>query len=163
MAKQPLKTNKDATQASKSLGHGGLQGALGEVPPSASCSWLPDSLIQSQASGRKAVCGSMCRYTFPEGFPRHDLGNKGEAHLHVVADSVALRVREQAPRDGEPAMQDIMKQAKIIPCATFSPLGLSAGVHRNTKVYMLASNSDCMAPSSAILRSAQSGQRECCC
>ena len=32
-----------------------------------------------------------------------------------------------------------------------SPLGLSAGVQRKTKVYIEASNSDCMAPRRAIL------------
>ena len=47
-----------------------------------------------------------------------------------------------------------MKQAKIMPCGKCSPCGLSAGVHRNTKVYMLPSNSDCIAPSSAIFWSA---------
>ena len=47
-----------------------------------------------------------------------------------------------------------MKQAKIMPCGRCSPLGESAGVHRNTNVYMLPSNSDCIAPSSAILGSA---------
>jgi hypothetical protein len=36
-----------------------------------------------------------------------------------------------------------------------SPLGLSAGVHRNTNVYMEASNSDCITPSSAMRRSVQ--------
>ena len=35
-----------------------------------------------------------------------------------------------------------------------APAHLSAGVHRKTKVYMDASNSDCIAPSSAILGSA---------
>jgi hypothetical protein len=40
-----------------------------------------------------------------------------------------------------------MKIAKIKPCGSFSPLGLSAGVHRNTKVYMEASKSAWLAPS----------------
>ena len=48
-----------------------------------------------------------------------------------------------------------MKQAKIMPCGKCSPCGLSAGVHRKTKVYMLPSNSDCIAPSSAIFWSAE--------
>lgn len=48
-----------------------------------------------------------------------------------------------------------MKQAKIMPWGRCSPLGLSAGVHRNTNVYMLPSKSDCMAPSSAIFWSAR--------
>ena len=52
-------------------------------------------------------------------------------------------------------MQAIMKQEKMRPCSKCSPLGLSAGVHRNTNVYMLVSNSDCIAPSSAILGSAR--------
>ena len=47
-----------------------------------------------------------------------------------------------------------MKQAKIMPCGKCSPSGLSAGVHRNTKVYMLPSNSDCIAPSKPTLGSA---------
>jgi hypothetical protein len=34
-----------------------------------------------------------------------------------------------------------------------SPLGLRAGVHRNTKVYIEPSNSDCMAPSNVIFSS----------
>jgi len=48
-----------------------------------------------------------------------------------------------------------MKQAKIMPCGSRSPAGLSAGVHRNTNVYMLPSNSDCIAPSSAMRSSAR--------
>jgi hypothetical protein len=48
-----------------------------------------------------------------------------------------------------------MKQAKIKPCGSRSPAGLSAGVHRNTNVYMLPSNSDCIAPSSAMRSSAR--------
>ena len=51
-----------------------------------------------------------------------------------------------------------MKQAKIMPCGRCSPAGLSAGVHRNTNVYMLPSNSDCIAPSSAIFGSASAQQ-----
>jgi hypothetical protein len=43
-----------------------------------------------------------------------------------------------------------MKHAKIMPCGMISPCGLSAGVHKNTKEYMEASNRDCMAPSIAI-------------
>jgi hypothetical protein len=51
-------------------------------------------------------------------------------------------------------MDAVIKQAKIIPWGIFSLLGLRAGVHRNTKVYMEASNKDCMAPNSPILVSA---------
>jgi len=46
----------------------------------------------------------------------------------------------------EPAMQAVMKHENTIPWGSFSPLGLRAGVHRNTKVYMEASKKDCMAP-----------------
>ena len=55
-------------------------------------------------------------------------------------------------------MDATMKQAKIMPCGRRSPLGLSAGVQRNTNVYMLPSNSDCIAPSSAIFSSARTPQ-----
>ena len=55
----------------------------------------------------------------------------------------------------EPTMEDTMKQAKIMPCGMCSPWGLSAGVHRNTKVYMAPSNSACIAPSMPIFGSAQ--------
>jgi hypothetical protein len=41
-----------------------------------------------------------------------------------------------------------------VPCGRCSPLGARAGVHRNTKVYMLPSNRDCMAPSRATFWSA---------
>ena len=44
---------------------------------------------------------------------------------------------------------------------TFSPLGLSAGVHRNTKVYIAASKNACMAPRSVTLRSARGGGGWC--
>ncbi len=53
-----------------------------------------------------------------------------------------------------------MKHAKIMPWGRCSPLGLSAGVHRNTNVYMLPSNSDCIAPSSAIFWSARARGRD---
>ncbi len=55
----------------------------------------------------------------------------------------------------EPTMEDTMKQAKIMPCGMCSPWGLSAGVHRNTKVYIAPSNSACIAPSIPIFGSAQ--------
>lgn len=55
-------------------------------------------------------------------------------------------------------MQAIMKAEKMRPWSRCSPLGLRAGVHRNTNVYMLVSNSDCIAPSSAILGSACNAQ-----
>lgn len=48
-----------------------------------------------------------------------------------------------------------MKQADVMPCGRRSPRGLSAGVHRKMNVYMLPSNSDCIAPSSASRSSAQ--------
>ncbi len=51
-------------------------------------------------------------------------------------------------------MLAVMKHAKIMPWGIFSPAGLRAGVHRNTKVYMDASNMACMAPSSAMRGSA---------
>jgi len=55
-------------------------------------------------------------------------------------------------------MEETMKQAKIMPWGRCSPSGLRAGVHRKTKVYMLPSNSDCMAPSSPTLGSALATQ-----
>ena len=58
------------------------------------------------------------------------------------------------PARAEPAMDATMKQAKIMPWGICSPWGLRAGVQRNTKVYMEPSNRDCIAPSSATLRSA---------
>jgi hypothetical protein len=53
-------------------------------------------------------------------------------------------------------MQAVMKFTKISPCLMASLLGLMAIVHRNTKLYMDASNSDCMPPSSAMAGSAGS-------
>eukprot|EP00955_Chlamydomonas_euryale_P075779 362445-Chlamydomonas_euryale.AAC.2 len=50
----------------------------------------------------------------------------------------------------DPAIDAVIKHAKIMPWWISSPAGLSAGVHRNTKVYMAASKKDCMAPSSAM-------------
>jgi len=47
-----------------------------------------------------------------------------------------------------------MKHEKMTPCGMRSPLGLSAGVHRNTKLYIAASNSDCITPSSTTRVSA---------
>ncbi len=58
------------------------------------------------------------------------------------------------PARALPAMEDTMKQEKIMPCGRVSPRAESAGVHRKTKVYMEPSNSDCIAPSMAILGSA---------
>ena len=55
----------------------------------------------------------------------------------------------------EPAMEATMKQAKIMPWGICSLWGARAGVHKNTNVYMDPSNSDCMAPSSAIFWSAR--------
>ena len=55
----------------------------------------------------------------------------------------------------EPTMEETMKHANIMPCGMCSPLGLRAGVHRNTNVYMAPSNSACIAPSIAIFGSAQ--------
>mmetsp|Transcript_5039 Transcript_5039/g.10933 ORF Transcript_5039/g.10933 Transcript_5039/m.10933 type:complete len:204 (+) Transcript_5039:855-1466(+) len=52
-----------------------------------------------------------------------------------------------------PAMHAVMKHEKTMPWGIFSPEGLRAGVQRKTNVYMDASNMDCMAPSSTILRS----------
>jgi hypothetical protein len=54
-----------------------------------------------------------------------------------------------------PNMEESIKVAKTKPCGMFSPLGLNAGVHRKTNVYMEPSNSDWMAPKSAIFSSAQ--------
>jgi hypothetical protein len=51
-------------------------------------------------------------------------------------------------------MHAVIKFTKISPCLMASLLGLRAMVHRNTKEYMLASNMDCIAPSSAMAGSA---------
>lgn len=50
------------------------------------------------------------------------------------------RVGPEASREqtAAPAMQATMKQAKIMPWGICSPLGLRAGVQRNTKVYIEA-------------------------
>ena len=53
-------------------------------------------------------------------------------------------------------MLHTMKQAKMKPCGRCSPRGDSAGVHKKTKVYMEPSKRLCIAPSSAILGSADS-------
>lgn len=50
--------------------------------------------------------------------------------------------------------QDSVPASGKRPATPSLPTHLSAGVHRNTKVYMAASNRDCIAPSSAILGSA---------
>lgn len=50
-------------------------------------------------------------------------------------------------------MEDNMKVAKMKPWGISSELGLRAGVHRNTKVYIEPSNSDCIAPNNAIFSS----------
>ena len=72
------------------------------------------------------------------------------AHTHL--ESAVSRWLEKA----EPDIEATMKQANIMPCGMVSPLGDRAGVQRNTKVYMEPSNSDCIAPSSAIFWSAHS-------
>lgn len=54
------------------------------------------------------------------------------------------------PVSAEPPMHAVMKQENTIPWGSFSPLGLRAGVHRKTNVYMEASNNDCMAPNRAM-------------
>jgi len=41
-----------------------------------------------------------------------------------------------------PSIEASMKVAKINPCGISSSLGLNAGVHRNTKVYIEPSNND---------------------
>lgn len=58
------------------------------------------------------------------------------------------------PASALPAIDDTMKQAKIMPWGMCSPSGLRAGVHRKTNVYMLPSNNDCIAPSNPTLGSA---------
>jgi hypothetical protein len=63
-------------------------------------------------------------------------------------------IRKHAPARKLPAMHAVMKLTKINPCLMASLFGLMASVHRNTKEYMDASNSDCMPPSSAIAGSA---------
>ena len=57
----------------------------------------------------------------------------------------------------DPTIVAIMKVAKMNPWGMLSPLGLSAGVHRNTKVYMDPSKRLCMAPRSATRRSCGKG------
>jgi len=52
---------------------------------------------------------------------------------------------------------EILEHTGLLPSASFSLTGLRAGVHGNTKVYMLASNSERMTPSRAIFRSAHAG------
>ena len=58
-----------------------------------------------------------------------------------------------AGKQGQPSMCSRPSTAQP------QPTHLRAGVHRNTNVYMLPSNSDCMAPSSAILGSAVGAER----
>jgi hypothetical protein len=64
------------------------------------------------------------------------------------------------PAAAVPARLAVMKMAKMKPWGSASPPGLSAGVHRNTKVYMEPSNNACMAPSSAMR---SSGVMVCVC
>lgn len=56
-------------------------------------------------------------------------------------------------------MHDSMNVAKITPCGISSPAGLSAGVQRNTKVYIDASKSDWMAPRMPTRGSAVRGEQ----
>ncbi len=78
-------------------------------------------------------------------------------YMQGVRDTPTLARFMSRPASELPAMELVMKAAKMSPWGIFSPLGLSAGVHRNTKVYIDASNSDCMAPSSAMRWSAGTG------
>mmetsp|Transcript_28292 Transcript_28292/g.92352 ORF Transcript_28292/g.92352 Transcript_28292/m.92352 type:complete len:247 (+) Transcript_28292:154-894(+) len=50
----------------------------------------------------------------------------------------------------EPIMDESINVAKMNPCGMTSSLGLSAGVHRNTKLYIDASKRACIAPRRAI-------------
>jgi hypothetical protein len=63
------------------------------------------------------------------------------------------------PANAAPGMQEMSRHAKMKPWGMRSPLGLSAGVHRNTKAYIDASNSDWMAPSIPTRGSATNGTR----
>lgn len=62
-------------------------------------------------------------------------------------------------------MDESMNVAKIMPCGMVCPLGLSAGVHRNTKLYIDASKRDCIAPRSPTRGSPEMAAiavRNCC-
>ena len=52
-----------------------------------------------------------------------------------------------------PIIEDNMNIAKMNPWGISSSFGLSAGVHKKTKVYIDPSNKDCIAPSKAIFSS----------
>ncbi len=76
-------------------------------------------------------CASLAHATARARLPRPPAAAAPHHHTHTPPPPPAPPARRRAPR------------------------GLSAGVHRNTNVYMDASNSDCMAPSSAMRRSLQ--------
>jgi hypothetical protein len=88
-----------------------------------------------------------------ESIPRKGVSRR-RTNSHELIPSLTFVFRMRMEVRALPAMQAVMKQEKTSPCGIFSPLGLSAGVQRNTKVYMEDSKSACMTPRRAILRSA---------
>lgn len=62
------------------------------------------------------------------------------------------------PASAVPTIDAVMNMAKMKPWGSFSPAGLSAGVHKNTNVYMEASNSAWLAPSNATRASEVVGE-----
>ena len=78
---------------------------------------------------------------------------KGTALPLLCCTANAARVNS-ADCCGKQASHDrkvpTIKHANTMPCGRCSPLELRAGVHRNTKVYMLPSKRLCIIPKSAI-------------
>ena len=103
-------------------------------------------------------CGKCSPPGLKVGVHRHKkvytLLSNNDCKLGSCAASYPEPCDSSRPASALPAIEDTMKQANIMQCSKCSPSGLSAGVHRNTKVYMLPSNRDCIAPSKPTLGSA---------